>query len=1026
MLQIDCSFPYLAVCTLVAVFLCDLEKEDFTRVQCTKNTDIRSTGLCLMILPERSSLRDLAKERTIPSAKLMLFIGEVGSGTIHCCNMEGSIQHSKRIAVSEKVSKYSMPLFDPTKAASIPQNGQGDEDEDEEPVSISLGKMLCTDDGMIVSVSSDRLYVYDPYTLNVIAWNEDFKRINNFKIISNYAFVWAGSKLDVVAFTPFRSYAEQLYRAKLLGVLESWIVHTVYSLGWRRLLPALLPPLLPAADQQQAEEEGNAMGNCDQEKNSSSLVCVKNGDKNQQKAVSNFRKMLFSEGDEESEFTQFVADHVPFPILLKSGNPGESDGAAAPEELGIIMTSQEDVEEATLERPITTFLKDAQSIFAPLLAPSQIGSVSSENMSIYSTTATVNNDIGRISSTLSLMLKISEKTDFLQLFSQVWKSLLVFYEDIEVVLPQLDYKKSDLTLSHILHASSAFLQQPKLVNLHERIEQVGEMVKFEDIVIRLISCLYCPGSSYNFKKCSSSLLIDPQCPSNTNLFMLCFTKFTHCPLVIQWFRELGTSHETLFYDGLLADTLLLLFPLCSYKSDGLLLASCLDSIGIYDKLPKFFMTWLFLCRYLHKPKQVPYSPLLRSLLNAQLFEKLAEEMFSTIYRDFRLSSFGAAAHYLHHFVSALVLLSKSPDCGHPRNVSILISCFPLTKWAREDIVTKVIAACHLNPALLGLYLKACLEDGHSMKLCACGIQAGYGNLEEKIPAWQRAIEEAIIKLLLEEYFKSNPYDDENEEGNASVHDGNGNDTQKRRAEMLVHMFAMRRGLLEPYFRSPLPDEFLSEEVQAELIVRSGSCASLKYYQCNEQNMSLLLRSYQCHNFQRKHKNCTKDHDGRMKVNGGGAGEKNSGVLNVARNSKDNKIQSKSSGHILTKCFKCNYPLKMFNRNFKPMSRDCLGMWALKQTGSLQGLIEIVQRSQLNVPSNFSARFEKLDLKTIRSLIIVISYFFMHIFYCLSGFIAQSFNILLEDATTEVLTSTRRISAGSLHFYLVMLFINNEF
>lgn len=1059
-LQIDCSFPYLAVCTLAAVFLCDLEKEDFTRVQYTKNVDIRSTGLCLMILPERSSLRDLAKERTIPSAKLILFIGEVGSGKLHCCNMEGSIQYSKKIAISGKVSKYSMPVFDPTKTplavtvAAQQANGveaegnednMQDEDEDEEQVNISLGKMLCTDDGMIVSVSSDRLYVYDPYTLNVIAWNEEFKRINNFKIISNYAFIWAGSKLEVVAFSPFRSYAEQLYRAKLIGVLENWIVHTVYSLGWRqKAQPSRLPPLLSAE-----AVEGESLQSYSPELtngSSSSRVCtsscaiddvagtislspspalssacVNTGDKTVQesKAVWNFRKMLLSEGEEESEFTQFVASHVPFPVSVSRLHSCEESSAEMQQEQQDVGLRMEDSEEVTIERPVMSFLKDCQSCFGSLVPPQphqQVSTTASDNVSPISTSqvqSSAVNDIGRISSTLSHMLKRGGENDYLQLFSQVWKSLLTFYEDIEVVLPQLDYKKSELTLSHVLNASQAFITQPKLVNICEKIGELSGsgggvnsdiFTKFDDIIMKMILCLYCQQS--HFKKCSTDLLIDPQAPSNSNLFMLCFTKFSHCPLVIQWFRELGTSPETLFYDGLLADTLLLLFPLCSTKNDGLLLSSCLDSVGIYDKLPKFFMTWLFLCKFLHKPKQVPYSPLLRSLLNDQLFGKLAEEMFSTIYRDFRLSSFGNAAHYLHHFVSALVLLSKSPECDHPRNVSVLLSCFPLIKWAREDIVTKIIAACHLNPALLGLYLKACLEDGNSFSLCACGLQAGYGSLEDKISPWQRAIEEAIIKLLLEEYFKSSPYDDEEEA--PMVQDGNGNGTQKRRAEMLVHMFAMRRGLLEPYFRSPLPDEFLSEEMQAELIVRSGNCASLKYYQCNETNMSLLLTSYRCHFLRRRQKGQERGCGGMsMMISNGASGDTSSfssnkiskyggggasckRVVDYDLNNTDNKIQSKR--HLLLndfcfggdvrvkgsgKCFKCSYPLKIFKRNFKPMSRDCLGMWALKQMGSLERLIEVVQTCHLNTPAIFSAR-----LVTKKFILLFILYYCVNkITYC---------------------------------------------
>lgn len=974
-LQIDCCFPYLTVCTLAAVFLCDLEKEDFTRVQCTKNTDIRSTGLCLMILPERSSARDLARERTIPSAKLILFIGEAGARTIHCCNMEGNIQHSKQVQVSTKVSKYSMPLFDPTKAAEIvAKNGaeRNTTTEEDERVNISLGKMLCTDDGMIVSVSSDRLYVYDPYTLNVIAWNEDFKRINNFKIISNYAFIWAGNKLEVVAFTAFRSYAEQLFRAKLIGVLENWIVHTVHSLGWRTPAvpdggePSSLPSLMDSTINPDVEDESpsSSIGsNC-------GATTI---NENVEKAVGNIKKMMLCEGEEESEFTQFVIKQLPFPLILtRPASSTESVHGEDPSTLELEAIK-------TLEKPVRRFLKEVHSalLLLPSLTPGDSSSSSTSDNHLPGT----NNDHARIATVLSYILKKCGQADYFQAFSQVWKALLVFYEEIDCTLPQLDYKKSELTLTHVLHAAQSFLSQPKLVNLQQEISDISETSRFEDVVVLMICCMYCQQDQ--FKKCASELLSTKPTtatpvtaasvpPASNNSFTLCFTKFAQCPVVKQWFRELGTSPETLFYDGLLADTLLLLLPFVSSpgKTDAVLLTTCLDSIGIYDKLTKYFMTWLFLCRFIYKPKQVPYSPLLRSMLNDQLFEKLAEEMFSTIYRDFRLSSFGNAAHYLHHFISALVLLSKSPGCGQPRNVSVLLTCFPLMNWAREDIVTKIIAACHLNQALLGLYLKACLEDGNSLKLCACGIQAGYGLLEDKISSWQRAIEEAIIKLLLEEYFKSSPYDDDEEEGPCSYHepDGNGNDTQKRRAEMLVHMFAMRRGLLEPYFRSPLADEFLSEELQAELIIRSGSCASLKYYQCKEQNMSLLLKCYENHFLQNSKSPLVKspripERDSR-KTKPKNITKVLSNNQSHVRNDKVRKPPQVSDGldasnHGVNegakKCANCSFPLHSFKRNFKPLSRDCLGLWALKQVGNLERLIEIIQNCQLNVQKVFSAR-----------------------------------------------------------------------
>ncbi len=215
--------------------------------------------------------------------------------------------------------------------------------------------------------------------------------------------------------------------------------------------------------------------------------------------------------------------------------------------------------------------------------------------------------------------------------------------------------------------------------------------------------------------------------------------------------------------------------------------------------------------------------------------------------------------------------------------------------------------------------------------------------------------------------------------------------------MLVHMFAMRRGLLEPYFRSPLPDEFLSEEMQAELIVRSGNCASLKYYQCNEKTMSLLLTSYRCHFLRRRQKSEEKRGRSLMISNGasgdtslfssnktvkyGGVGGSCKRVVEYDLSDSDNKIQSKRQlllkdysfgGDVRVKgngkCFNCSYPLKIFKRNFKPMSRDCLGMWALKQMGSLERLIEVVQTCQLNTPAIFSAR---LVIETFHGLIFVL-------------------------------------------------------
>ncbi|ODM95485.1 Galactosylgalactosylxylosylprotein 3-beta-glucuronosyltransferase S [Orchesella cincta] len=908
-LQIECSFPYLAICTLTAVFLCDLEKEDFTRIQHKKNTDIRSTGICLMILPERSSLRDLYKERMIPSAKLMLFIGEVGCGTVHCCGMEGNIQQSKKIMLSNKVNKYSTPMFDPTK--STVTTSQIEEEEDQ--VNISLGKMLCTDDGMIVSVSNNRLFVYDPYTLNVIVWNEEFNRINNFKIISNYAFIWAGNKLEVVAFTPFRTYGEQLFRAKLIGVLDNWIVHTVYSLGWR---VTSSPP----------------NGDCD---SGISEASGPKPDDTLEKAEWNFRKMMFSEGEEENEFTQYVIKQLPFPLEI-----AKSDDVVEPvpeaEVSSIIME-----ECRKLDKNVRSFLARVTAAFesASIVPPGVLASSSSDNHS---------NSDNRISSALSLVGKkqFSGQNEHFHLFCQIYKGLLRFYEDNDVTLPQLDYKSSDLTLQHVLNSAQSFLIQPKLVNLIQEISEISEISRFEDIIIQLIVCLYAQQ-----KSATDTLEL-----SKTNsLPFVCFTKFTQCPVVIQWFRELGISPANLFYDGVLADTLLLLLPLCPKNDDDLmLLSSSLESIGAYEHLPKYFITWLFLCRFLHKPKQVPYSPLLRSLLIEQLFDKLAEEMFSSgIYRDFRLSTFGNAAQYLHHFVSVVVLLSKSPDCSQPRNVSILLTCFPLNKWAREDIVTKIIAACHLNPSLIGLYLKACLEDGHSMKLCACGIQSGYGSLEDRIPSWQRAIEEAIIKLLLEEYFKSSPYEEDAEE-EEEQQDGNGNTTQKRRTEMLIHMFAMKRGVLEPFFRT-IADEFLSEEMQAELIVRSGNCASLKYFPCNQQNMSLILRCFQNHFVQppggiskisEKSKNLTLNT--KQTVWKTQDSDNNNAAPKHAKNGRKNK------------CFKCSSSLEHFSRN--TLSRNCLGLWALKHVGSLERLLEIIQSCHLNVPAMFSARFYQAVVK----------------------------------------------------------------
>ncbi|XP_035710885.1 uncharacterized protein LOC110854200 isoform X3 [Folsomia candida] len=264
-LQIDCSFPYLAISTLAATFLCDLEKEDFTRIiQSDANNsskrDIKSAGLCFVPLE-------------VQGGREHLLIGEVETGRIFRCGMDGGVISCQKVDLSPG-TRGPVGFFDPKKCD--PPRCPGTYQD----FNYSPSKMFPTEDGkFIISVSSNRIFLYDAKSCQILAWNEDFNRINSLKIVANYGLLWYGGKLQVFALTPFRSYGRQLFKAGLTSLLENWISYTLSLLGY----------------QGQTDAQNNNNGN-------------------NYTAIKAFREMM-SPIEEDDEFCIFVGNFVPFDLI---------------------------------------------------------------------------------------------------------------------------------------------------------------------------------------------------------------------------------------------------------------------------------------------------------------------------------------------------------------------------------------------------------------------------------------------------------------------------------------------------------------------------------------------------------------------------------------------------------------------------------------------------------------------------------------------------------------------------------------
>ncbi|XP_035710884.1 uncharacterized protein LOC110854200 isoform X2 [Folsomia candida] len=791
-LQIDCSFPYLAISTLAATFLCDLEKEDFTRIiQSDANNsskrDIKSAGLCFVPLE-------------VQGGREHLLIGEVETGRIFRCGMDGGVISCQKVDLSPG-TRGPVGFFDPKKCD--PPRCPGTYQD----FNYSPSKMFPTEDGkFIISVSSNRIFLYDAKSCQILAWNEDFNRINSLKIVANYGLLWYGGKLQVFALTPFRSYGRQLFKAGLTSLLENWISYTLSLLGY----------------QGQTDAQNNNNGN-------------------NYTAIKAFREMM-SPIEEDDEFCIFVGNFVPFDLIDPEAKKRKLEGESYDKKLRRGVKKLVDSVKSTETDKNINFSTKIRTMLT---------AVTEFYMEMFPFLGTNNNKDGKISS---------------------------------------------LTLLRVLASTHLFLKQREVTTLKQ------DLAKYylEESVISgvcgpILKCVQSGGGSLDKSENDNDISE--------------FCNFLHLAknlLVQKYFKDLGISPEMVAQDALVADVTVLLLPLIS---DKVLYANYMASFE--PVLSKMFFTWVVILTFFEdKTHLLPFSGMLRAIQNPQVFDKLVDQIVSSVYREVifprgdETSVQIQAVNYFPHFVTFALLYAKCGEIsklvGAPRSMSSLVlNLFPLKRSVKEDLVQKIIQLSSLNPVLFKMLYKGCLEDGRSLRLCGCGIQGGFGTLEGIVPPFQRAIEEGVLHVLVGQYF---------ERGDVLPS-----------IKMPIHLFAMRRCLILPYLQSSVCDDILPDHVKLLMLSRSRVCSGLEHISFNLENLQVIRDA-------------------------------------VTKRKKDKFASEKEA------CSSCRKELLSNNSAFEGISMDCVGVWMIENSESIEKFMEILEKLGLNSRGEFSLRFFQLIIR----------------------------------------------------------------
>jgi len=268
-IQVQLLFPFLGVCTVSAVFLCDVENEDFTRIQFESKEDIHASGLALVMSHGETSAKTLT---------IHLYVSDMTSGLLHCFNLQGQLVRSQKIEMNSFLTRNPVSSFHPIRDETIEEypNKVGSDDGTTTP-NVALGKLFVTDDNLIISVSHNHLYFIEPKKMELLFWNDEFHKIRNAKLISNYVFLWSSTKVHVLSLTQVLPYAEQLFRAGISLAFERWIQYCLLSIGW---------------NENESDSEIN------------------------QTVAKHFRFLFHLKGswDEENPFNKFISLRVPFDV----------------------------------------------------------------------------------------------------------------------------------------------------------------------------------------------------------------------------------------------------------------------------------------------------------------------------------------------------------------------------------------------------------------------------------------------------------------------------------------------------------------------------------------------------------------------------------------------------------------------------------------------------------------------------------------------------------------------------------------
>lgn len=215
----NCLFPYLAVCTVSAVFLCDIENEDFIRIQTSGKQDIQASGVALFLSDAGVGTNSVA---------VHLYVSEMSSPLLHCYTLQGQLIQTKKIEMDSFLTRSPVQVFDPVGAGSVVKK-----DNEASATNVTLGKLLLNDDNLLISVSHNHVYFIEPKGKKMILWTDEFQKIHNAKLISNYAFLWSGTKVHVLSLTHVSSYSEQLFASGVMDSFDRWIQHCLCSFGWK-------------------------------------------------------------------------------------------------------------------------------------------------------------------------------------------------------------------------------------------------------------------------------------------------------------------------------------------------------------------------------------------------------------------------------------------------------------------------------------------------------------------------------------------------------------------------------------------------------------------------------------------------------------------------------------------------------------------------------------------------------------------------------------------------------------------------